>query len=74
MNISNLTNPEIQELHSLIMGDYEGAYSLSFNEMPPEFTVKIENKNNANIPTQINWNEQTIPVKVVDGFKQPKPL
>ncbi len=70
---------ERPEVHQMILGDYEGGYSLGLtldpeNQNEPAISVSIEGEDAKNIPRQITLDGMTIPVIVETNFEIPVPL
>jgi hypothetical protein len=70
-----IERPEVQQK---ILNDYEGGYSLGItldprNRSRMAIRVRVEDED-ANIPSQITLEGETIPIIVNSNFKVPEPL
>lgn len=61
------------ETHRLIVGDYDGAYSLGVTDDPPAFLLRVEPADAARFPSAVTVRGQRIPVVVRDDFRAPRP-
>lgn len=80
MNLKRLSKLiERPDVHQMILGDYEGGYSLgitSHPDNPDEFAirVRIEGDDASRIPSQVLIGGESVPVLVHTNFKVPVPL
>ncbi len=70
-----IERPEVQQR---ILNDYEGGYALGITLNPQDrsemaIRVRVEGKD-ANIPSHITLDGETIPIIVNSDFKVPEPL
>lgn len=66
------------EIHRRLLGKYKGAYALGVTSAPNEagaaLLLRLEGAVPKEIPKHIAVDGEQVPVKVVGGFKVPKPL
>jgi hypothetical protein len=65
------------EIHRRLLGKYKGAYALGVTSAPNDgaaLLLRIEGAVPSEIPRKIAVDGEQVPVKVVGGFKAPKPL
>lgn len=70
---------ERPDVHQMILGDYEGGYSLGITSHPDDpnelaIRVRIEGDDASRIPSSVVLGGETVPVLVHTNFKVPEPL
>lgn len=75
MNVIELGRlTELPETHRLIVGDYQGAYSLGVTNCPPGFILRVQSRDTNHFPQHVLLQGQDIPVTVTGGFTPPQPM
>lgn len=65
---------EEPETHRLIVGDYEGSYSLGVREDPPAFVLRVQPADASSFPRRVTLHGALVPVLVQGNFQPPRPL
>jgi hypothetical protein len=62
------------ETHQKLVGEYDGAYSVSVNDNPPSFLLRVEPQDTSAFPSAIEIHGQRVPVEVKGSFRKPVKL